>query len=100
MGARTLDQFARLYVLPQRGHGLSGSSYTLTGSGKSVAAAPLPSQFDRLAMLQKWVEAGAAPDKSAVVTGAGGTSGLMCSYPQSPHYQGGEPGQSSSWKCN
>jgi feruloyl esterase len=100
MGQRRLDQFARLYVLPQRGHGLTGTSYTLTGMGKSVVAAPLPSQFDRLAMLQKWVESGGAPDKAAVVTGAGGSSGLMCSYPHSPRYQGGAPEQSSSWKCN
>ncbi len=99
MGQRRLDSFARLYVLPQRGHGLQGSSYTLTGMGRSVPAAPLPSQFDRLAMLQEWVERGVAPSKSVVVSGAGGSTGLMCSYPQHPHYQGGAPEQASAWRC-
>jgi feruloyl esterase len=99
MGQRTLDGFARLYVLPQRGHGLSGNSHTITGTGRSVAATPLPSQFDRMAMLQKWVEQDQAPDKSVTVTGAGGASGLMCTYPQYPHYQSGAPEQAQSWKC-
>jgi len=98
MGGK-LDGFARLYVLPQRGHGLTGNYYTLTGEGKTVAGAPLPSQFDRLAMLQKWVEEGQAPDRTQTVTGQGGTTGLMCSYPQHPHYKGGEPGQAASWIC-
>ena len=99
MGQRQLDRFARLYVLPQRGHGLQGNSYTLTGMGKTVPAAPLPSQFDRLTMLQKWVEQGAAPEKSVVVTGAAGASGLMCSYPQHSHYAGGTAAQASAWQC-
>jgi len=99
MGERQLDGFARLYVLPQRGHGLQGNSYTLTGTGKPVAAAPLPSQFDRLAMLQKWVEQGVAPDKSQTVTGNTGSSGLMCSYPQHAHFTGGAPDQASAWQC-
>jgi len=96
---RKLDGFARLYVLPQRGHGLTGNYYTLTGEGKTVAGTALPSQFDRLAMLQKWVEEGQAPDRTQTVTGQGGTTGLMCSYPQHPHYKGGEPGQAASWSC-
>ena len=99
MGQRRLDGFARLYVLPQRGHGLQGNSYTLTGAGTAVSASPLPSQFDRLAMLQKWVEQGTAPEKSEVVTGAAGATGLMCSYPQHSHYSAGPPSQASSWQC-
>lgn len=99
LGERQLDRFARLYVLPQRGHGLQGNSYALSGSGKAVTVAPLPSQFDRLTMLQKWVEQNAAPEKSVVVTGAGGASGLMCSYPQHAHYTSGAPNQASAWQC-
>jgi feruloyl esterase len=96
---RRLDGFARLYVLPQRGHGLQGNSYALTGTGKAVTAAPLPSQFDRLDMLQKWVEQGTAPEKSVVVNGAAGATGLMCSYPQHSHYSAGPASQASSWQC-
>lgn len=98
MGRRQLDRFARLYVLPQRGHGLQGNTYTFTGTGKTVAATPLPSQFDRLAMLQAWVEGGQAPGKTVTVTG-GGATGLMCSYPQYPHYQKGPAELAASWRC-
>jgi feruloyl esterase len=99
MGKRRLDRFARLYVLPQRGHGLQGTAYPLTGTGKTVAAAPLPSQFDRLSLLQGWVERGEAPDRTLRVTGTSGTTGLVCSYPQHPHYIAGAPDQAASWQC-
>jgi feruloyl esterase len=98
MGSK-LDDFARLYVLPQRGHGLSGNYYTTTGEGKTVAAAPLPSQFDRMALLQKWVEQGEAPAMTQVVTGQGGITGVMCSYPQHAHYNGGQAGTAAAWSC-
>jgi pimeloyl-ACP methyl ester carboxylesterase len=96
---RRLDRFARLYVLPQRGHGLQGSNYTLTGLGNSVPAKALPSEFNRLELLQKWVEQGMAPARSHTLGGTGGATALMCSYPQHPHYQGGAPEQSASWRC-
>jgi feruloyl esterase len=99
MGRKTLDEFARLYVLPQRGHGLQGNAYTLTGTGKTIPATPLPSQFDRLALLQKWVEQGTAPRMTQLVTGANGASGLMCSFPRHPQYRSGAPDQAVSWQC-
>jgi feruloyl esterase len=96
---KQLEGFARLYVLPQRGHGLSGNYYTTTGDGKTVAGSALPSSWDRVELLQKWVEQGQAPDKTQVVTGQGGSSGLMCSYPQHAQYKGGAPDQSAAWNC-
>lgn len=96
---KKLGDFARLYVLPQRGHGLSGNYYTTTGDGRTVTGAPLPSQFDRMTLLQKWVEQGEAPAMTQVVTGQNSTSGLMCSYPQHPQYAGAEPGSAASWSC-
>jgi feruloyl esterase len=96
---RQLDGFARLYVLPQRGHGLSGSTYTLTGDGRTIEPQPLPSQFDRMALLQQWVEQGTAPAHSVVVTGARDSTGLMCSYPNHPRYKTGAPDQATSWQC-
>lgn len=98
MGDR-LEGFARLYVLPQRGHGLSGNYYNYSGDGKTVPAGGLPSQFDRVALLQKWVENGEAPSMTQLVTGQNGTSGLMCSYPLHPQYVSGDPGQAVSWRC-
>jgi hypothetical protein len=43
MGRSTVDRFARLWVMPQTGHGLSGSSYNVAGDGKATASAPIPS---------------------------------------------------------
>ncbi len=96
---KQLDGFARLYVLPQRGHGLSGNYYTVTGDGKTVAGSALPSSWDRMGLLQKWVEQGQAPGKTQTVTGQGGSSGLMCSYPQHAQYKSGAPDQAAAWTC-
>ena len=38
MGRATVDRFARLFVMPQTGHGLSGTSYTVDGDGKTIPA--------------------------------------------------------------
>ncbi len=38
MGRAAVDDFARLYVIPQTGHGLTGSSYTTDGDGHTIAA--------------------------------------------------------------
>ena len=38
MGRSKVDSFARLYVLPQTGHGLSGNNYTTDGDGKQIEA--------------------------------------------------------------
>ena len=38
MGRATVDRFARLFVMPQTGHGLSGNSYTRDGDGKTIPA--------------------------------------------------------------
>jgi hypothetical protein len=57
MGRPAVDEFARFYVLPQTGHGLSGSSYTRDGDGRTIPAAQIPSRFDRVTMLLDWVRA-------------------------------------------
>src|SRR5690606_30682329 len=61
MGRDAVDSFARLYVLPQAGHGLGGRAAAIDGEGNAVAAGPIPSSFDRLGLLQNWVENGVAP---------------------------------------
>jgi feruloyl esterase len=89
MGRDTVDAFARLFVLPQTGHGLSGSSYTMTGDGKQIPATPIPSQIDKRSILVAWVEENKAPDKTLRVTGANGRSQLLCSFPNYPKYVSG-----------
>jgi len=99
MGRSKVDGFARLYVLPQTGHGLTGTNYTTDGDGKKLEAKPIPNTFDRLALLTEWVEKGTAPGKSIKVT-AGEKSRPMCSYPEYPKYVKGPAEAAESWECS
>lgn len=98
MGRATVDGFARFYVIPQTGHGLTGSSYTKDGDGQTIPAAQIPSRFDRVSMLLDWVEKGTAPAKSAAVTGNAGSLPL-CSYPTYPKYTSGPRTDAASYTC-
>jgi feruloyl esterase len=97
MGRDTVDAFARFFVIPQVGHGLSGRSSATTGDGKSVSAFPIPNQFDRTALITAWVERNEAPGKTLVVT-AGGRSLPLCLYPNYPRYKGGPLESASSYE--
>ena len=99
MGRSKVDTFARFYVLPQTGHGLTGTNYTTDGNGKKLEAKPIPNTFDRLALLTDWVEKGTAPGKSVKVTG-GERSMPMCSYPEYPKYAKGPAEAAESWECS
>jgi pimeloyl-ACP methyl ester carboxylesterase len=99
MGRSKVDSFARLYVLPQTGHGLTGTNYTTDGDGKKLEAKPIPNTFDRLALLTDWVEKGTAPGKSVKVT-AGDRSKPMCSYPEFPKYSKGPAADAGSYQCS
>ncbi len=98
MGQSRLDRFARLYVIPQANHGLSGRNHSIDGEGRTIPVAPIPSTFDRVRLLMDWVERGTAPGRSVVVT-AGEKSLPMCSYPQYPHYVGGPAAEAKSYQC-
>lgn len=98
MGPDALDPFARLFVLPQTGHGLTGTSYSVDGDGNTIEPTPIPSQFDRVQLLTDWVERGVAPGKSVVVS-SGERTGPMCSYPEYPRYVGGPEGSAESYTC-
>jgi feruloyl esterase len=99
MGRAAVDAFARFYVIPQTGHGLTGSTYVANGDGQAIPSSPIPSRFDRIAMLLDWVEKGTAPPKAATVTGNSGSLPL-CSYPAYPKYNGGSPGDAASYTCS
>jgi feruloyl esterase len=98
MGRTNVDAFARFFVLPQTGHGLTGTSYTTDGDGKPQEARQIPSTFDRVALLVDWVEKGIAPGKFIKVT-AGGRSLPMCSYPEFPKYNKGPVDVAESYEC-
>ncbi len=98
MGQARVDRFARLYVIPQANHGLSGRNHSVDGEGRTVPVAPIPNTFDRVRLLMDWVERGTAPARSIVVT-AGDRSLPMCSYPRYPHYVDGLPSDAKSYQC-
>lgn len=98
MGREAVDRFARLYVLPQTGHGLSGRSAAINGSGDPVEPFAIPNQVDRFALLRDWVEEGKAPPMAVTVLGED-RSLPMCSYPHYPHYNGGDVSLDASYSC-
>jgi pimeloyl-ACP methyl ester carboxylesterase len=98
MGRGTVDAFARLFVLPQTGHGLSGSSHTTNGAGKEVARFQIPNQYDKRGALIAWVEQNQAPEKTLLVK-AGTRSLPLCSYPTYPKYISGPVETAESYRC-
>ena len=49
MGRAAVDQFARFFVLPQTGHGLSGTSYERQRRrARRSRTVPIPNRFDQL----------------------------------------------------
>jgi hypothetical protein len=101
MGQTTLDKFARLYVIPQVGHSLTGTSFMVDGNGKETGSFEIPSNFDQFNLLQNWVEKDTAPGKSVVGTGRNDSSKSMpiCSYPAYPKYVSGDKDKASSYAC-
>ena len=106
MGRETIDKFARLYVVPNGGHGLSGRSYKVNGDGKPVEVKniPGPSGSDNMDLIMNWVEKNQAPAKTLVVDPKGkisekqeGLGYLLCSYPNYAKYVSGATDQVSSY---
>jgi feruloyl esterase len=106
MGRKKIDQFARLFVVPQAGHGLAGRSYKMNGEGKPVVVRniPGPDGNDNMNLLMNWVEKNQAPSKTLIIDPKGkigdkqeGAGYLLCSYPNYPKYVGGPAEQSSSY---
>jgi len=98
MGRATVDRFARFFVMPQTGHGLSGASYGTAGDGKTIASAPVPNRYDQWGLLFDWVENNVAPAMSVVVS-AGERSLPLCSYPTYPRYASGAVDAAASYRC-
>ena len=98
MGRASVDRFARFFVMPQTGHGLSGNNYGVDGNGRTIPSLPIPNRYDQVGLLVDWVENGVAPGMSVTVT-AGDKSLPLCSYPAYPRFRDGEPAAASSYEC-
>ena len=107
MGRKKVDAFARLFVVPTGGHGLSGQGAKVNGEGQTVT--PLsqsgPNGDDNLQLLMNWVEKGQAPAMNLVISKQGGRISadanvegyLMCSYPNYAKYVSGPANMASSY---
>jgi feruloyl esterase len=97
-GQAAVDRSVRFYVMPNAGHGLSGSS------AKGV---PLPQFHELTSYLQDWVERGVAPPEPVVQVrrdpkqpGTVLSSRPLCRYPKYPRYKGaGDPNLAASYEC-
>ena len=98
MGRRAVDDFARLFVIPQANHGLMARTADVDGAGKPLERTALPTQFERFALLVDWVERRVAPGQSITLTGGNRTLPL-CSYPMYPKYVGGDVSSAASYRC-
>jgi feruloyl esterase len=100
MGRGSVDAFARFFVIPQVGHGLSGTVYPTAGDGTSVQAAPIPSGYERFAVLTAWVERGETPAMSLTVRSPDGARSMpLCSFPSYPRYVAGAASAAASYRC-
>ena len=99
MGRRAVDDFARLYVIPQANHGLMARSADVDGTGKAIERTVLPTSYERFALLVDWVERRIAPGKSVTLTGGQRTLPL-CSYPEFPKYVSGPASSAASYRCS
>lgn len=106
MGRQKVDEFARLFVVPHGGHGLSGKGYSTNGEGKPVEVRKIagPNGDDNIDLLVAWAEKKQAPPKTLVVDEKGRIGSdtnvkgyLLCSYPNYPRYVGGPVDKASSY---
>jgi feruloyl esterase len=100
MGQASVDEFARLWVLPMTDHGLGGASFNVNGAGQPNTTFNIPNTLDRTSMIVNWVENGVAAPFEPVVTN-GARSLPMCRYPSYPRYLGNAlpVTQASSYEC-
>lgn len=98
MGTADVERFMRLYVSPASNHGGTAASLT---TGEAV-----PTTYDLLSELDRWVTAGTAPADALVQVRNATTapyatlaSRPMCRYPSYPQYVAGDTKLAASYRC-
>jgi feruloyl esterase len=100
MGARAVDEFLRFYVAVGLFHNRNIGHNPITN-------APVPMYVDFIAMLDDWVEQGAAPADTQVLSDMDAVPPFtvratfpMCRYPMYPRYNGsGDTKSATSYTC-
>lgn len=100
-GSDQAEKFARLYMVPGMYHCAGGPGADRFG-GAGGDGIKLDAQHDLLTALEQWVEHGKAPgalvaakmeqDKVA-------RTHLLCPYPQSAQFKGGDANDAASYEC-
>lgn len=91
-GVTELQKFNRLFLVPGMAH--CGGIGTLSPLGGPVAdpnSVPLPTSTQFFDLLVNWVENGVAPESVVLNSANASASGLVCSYPKKPTYDGSGP---------
>ncbi len=96
-GQSAVDKSVRYYVMPNVGHGLTGTS---------AKGDEFPASWDAASALISWVEKGTAPPDAITLSRVDRTSHsvtgtrIMCRYPNYPKYKGaGETFSAGSYAC-
>jgi feruloyl esterase len=84
-GYASLQEHARLFMVPGMGHCKSGSG---------------PNSFDTLTALDNWVAKGIAPEGIVATNAGSGRTMPLCKFPEEARYLGGPINAASSWTCS
>ena len=101
-GAEKAAEFARLYMVPGMYHCSGGPGADRFG-GAGGDGVSLDAQHDLLSALEEWVERGKAPGAIVAAKMAQDNvqrTHLVCPYPQSAQFKGGDPDAASSYQCS
>lgn len=101
MGEVVTNEFSRLYMVPGMYHcGGGPGADNLGGAGRDAPI--VDARHDLLTALEQWVEVGKAPGPmiaSKVEAGDVTRTHLVCPYPQSAQFTGGNPDDAASFVC-
>jgi tannase/feruloyl esterase len=90
MGEQRLAKTARFMMVPGQGH-----CWEKPGLVADV--------FDPLAVVDRWVESGEAPDEVIATNGAGNSASAqsrkLCAHPKRAHYVAGDSDKAESYSC-